>query len=171
MDTFFEQLVKIQKNAKEKMVIALIWIACFIIVAFFITISFLIKNAFIFAVPLALLMILITIHLNSRLNLEFEYINTNGEIDIDCIINKAKRQRMATFLCSSIEKIERFDQSLHKQGQNGYANIYFACSKDTQNYAITVRSKKGAYTVVMNPSEEFIESMKKFLPYHIKNNF
>ena len=171
MDTFVEQLVEIKKTVKQKIVISLIWVCGFIIVAIFVAISMFIKNAFIFSVPLALLVVLLAFHLNSRLNLEFEYINTNGEIDIDCIINKSKRQRMATFPCSSIEKIERFDERLHKDGQNGYNNIYFACSKNTRNFAITVRCKKGSYTVVMNPSEEFIESMTRFLPLTLKNNF
>jgi hypothetical protein len=42
------------------------------------------------------------------LNVEYEYIVTNGEMDVDMIQSKTNRKRLISFKCSEIERIEPY---------------------------------------------------------------
>ncbi len=169
-DTFSECLVKPNPNKKTKALLTLIWVAFSLLALGLIFVSIKEQTLGIIFVPLAIFCIYLAYHLTSKLNAEFEYINTNGEIDIDRIINGKKRQTMANFKCSSILKIEKFDSNIHKQ--DAKKRIYHACSANNDSYVFTIKHPKGGvYTLVLELTNDFIESLKKHLPYELKNKF
>lgn len=98
--------------------------------------------------------------------IEFEYINTNGEIDIDKIISQRKRVRLCTFKGSTVEKTGRYNLDEHKN--KGYGRVLKSCAneKDSKNtwYATYRDSKHGLTLVLFTPSAKFLESYKKSLP-------
>ena len=104
-----------------------------------------------------------------QLNKEFEYIITNRDIDIDCIVNGRKRVRMATFTVDDIQNIEKYDANRHKTVKGSHVNVYFGCTPDDTAYAFYIKHpKKGHYILVITPNEKFKEALKKTVSYNLK---
>ncbi len=166
-DTFVEQLVKIEPTAKTRATKIAIWVTAVLLTVGLIFLSvFYNKFAFVFLL-LAVVGIYGAYYLCSQLNVEYEYIITNGTIDIDCIINQQKRQRMASFMASEIEVYEKYNATKHKPDSK--KRVYFGCTPDSNCAAISVKHPKGGvYTVVLNLNDEFKEAIKRFADYSIK---
>ena len=109
-------------------------------------------------------------YLCGQFNIEYEYAITNRDIDIDRIVNKKKRIRMASFTCSDIENIEKYDPKRHFADKNSSINVYFGCTPDENSYAFRVKHpKKGHYILVLTPNEQFKDAVRKFVSYNLKN--
>lgn len=172
LDTFIEQLVVIKSTGKTKAIKIIMWILACLLSAGLILFAVLnTKMAFLLFSLVAVVFFVVKL-LTGQMNMEFEYILTNDEIDIDCIVNKKKRQRMATFKCNEIEKIEKYDKNRHVSDKSTGINVYFACTPDEDSVAFSIKHpKKGIYIVVLSPNEQFIAGMKKFLSYNNKKFF
>ena len=92
MDTFFEQIIPVKKNGKAAAAIIGIWLAAFIVC--FLLIMFM-PFLGTFSLLLAAGALFGAYKLCTRFNLEYEYIVTNGTMDIDKIINKSSRKRIS----------------------------------------------------------------------------
>ena len=92
MDTFFEQIVRIKKSGSTLALVLFIW---------FLAIS---VAVFLFFFPLLGALSAIVIigilygawWLSTKFNVEYEYIVTNEDMDVDKIINKSARKRLAS---------------------------------------------------------------------------
>ena len=85
MDTFFEQIIAVKKNGKALAAIIGIWLAAFLVC--FVLIMFM-GVLGTFSLLLAAGALFGAYKLSVRFNVEYEYIVTNGTMDIDKIINK-----------------------------------------------------------------------------------
>lgn len=171
MDTFVEQLVKINFSGKTLALQISVWVICLLMAIGLIILS-IFNNllAFLFLI-LAAACFFIAYYLTTQLNVEFEYIFTNGEIDIDRITNKSKRQRLANFKCSDIEAIEVYDRLKHVPDKANNKNVYFGCNIDENALAFRIKHPRNKYyTLVISPNEEFKEAIRKFLPYQLKKS-
>jgi hypothetical protein len=150
------------------MIIA-IWVCCVLMAAGLIAYSIINPTFSAIYVLIAAICIYLGYFMTSRANAEFEYINTNGEIDIDRIINGKKRQTMATFNCNSIADIEKYDAKKHIANKSN-PNLYFGCTPKEDSLVLTVRKAKGGtYRVVLDLNDDFKNSMKRYLSYELKN--
>lgn len=171
MDIFKEQIVEIKPTVKTTIMKILIYTVAILFALGALFFSFIRPSLAMIAMLLGAGAIFLGYKFASKFNIEYEYINTNGEIDIDCIINKKDRQRMATFKCSDIEDLQKYNPNIHKFSKANGRDVYFACSPDDNSFALKIKHpKKSYYTLVFAPNEEFKESMRKFLPYILKNN-
>lgn len=171
MDTFVEQLVKIKFSKKTFALQISVWAICLLMAAGLVLLS-IFNNviAFLFLI-LAAACIFLAYYLTTQLNVEFEYIFTNGEIDIDRITNKSKRQRLASFNCSDIEAIEIYDKLKHIPDKANNKFVYFGCNIDENALALRIKHPRNKYyTLVVSPNENFKEAMRKFLPYQLKKS-
>ena len=84
MDTFFEQIIAVKKNGKALAAIIGIWLAAFLVC--FVLIMFM-GVLGTFSLLLAAGALFGAYKLSVRFNVEYEYIVTNGTMDIDKIIN------------------------------------------------------------------------------------
>ena len=160
MDTFFEQIVSIKKSGKA--------VAIFIAVWFFV-------------IAVSLLLILTGIvgaftpiivigagygawWLTSKLNIEYEYIVTNGTMDVDKIINKSSRQRISSFEIANVERLEKYNDHLLQNVKK--ENIVYACNKNDPEAYLMVASKEDTKVnyIVFAPSDKLKEAIKKSLP-------
>ena len=170
-DTFIEQLVVIKNGTKVKVVKIGLWVVCSLLAAGLIVLSILKMSLAFFLLLIAAACFFCAYYLCGQLNIEYEYILTNRDLDIDRIVNKRKRIRMASFTVSDIEDIEKYDPNKHFQEKNGRINVYFGCTPDENAYAFKMRHpKNGHYILVLTPDENFKNGLKKFLPYSLKNN-
>ena len=157
MDVFNEQIVKIKNGAKNISLKILLWLAALLLV--FLT--------FLFIDYLNTIAIIIigglfygAYKLSSRLNVEYEYILTNGELDVDKIVAQSTRRRMVTIKCSDIEKVGKYSAGLKTHGKflmccNPSENAFYVLARDTKNEAVCL---------VMEPNDKMKNGIKGYLP-------
>ena len=161
MDTFFEQIVKIKLSVKVKALIALIFVADFIIVS--LVLLFAPANM----VPFVFLIIVGVVYgsykLISQASIEYEYIFINGDLDIDKIIAKSSRKRIVSVKCSEVEK---FGVYTGQQASSSVKKTYFLCNIDSENmmYMIVPNRAEGMVMIVFAPDERVREAISKAVP-------
>ena len=168
-DVFLEQIVKQQKSFKEILRNGVIIIIGLLLA---IGLFFLLFTPFKFKEYLGMFVFLIlagvvyyTWYIVSGLNLEFEYIFTNGEIDVDKISNKRKRKRMTTVRVSQASAFDEFDCSTFDK--RAYAHVYNASVflKGQGNYILVYANRDGeTCCLIFTPNEKMLEAIKKY--YH-----
>ena len=166
MDTFFEQIVRIKKTGKAVAAILGIWILAL----------FLCAALILFPVLRALTLIIIcgilfgAFKLSSLFNIEYEYIITNGTLDIDKIINKSSRKRILSFELTTVSRIDKFNAGL--LNSMNQKQITFACNPDDANAYLMVAEREGKPSVylVFSPEERLKGAIVKFVPKYISNS-
>lgn len=168
MDTFFEQIVPIRKTGKTWAAFIGIWLLALILVAA----CLLILSGFIGSLGLLLAagVIFGAYKLSSRLSVEYEYIITNGVMDIDKIIAKSSRKRMASFDLANVDRLEKYNPNARPVGN--FTKTVIACNEfdgDAYLMVITVEGK-GSSLVVFSPDDRIKSAAVKFLPKFIANS-
>ena len=157
MDVFCEYIVKVKKNPVELTISALGIILAVILLGFSLFFLFTPFSSFVLLMDAGVVYgayILIT-----HFNVEYEYILTNGDIDIDKIIAKRKRKRVLSFSTKEFEIVAPY-----KQGEN-YTNVLDLGTRNYENAYYAVFSKDGQKkTLVFNPPQKMIEAMKTYSP-------
>lgn len=166
MDVVCEQLLSVKLDGGKKAKLALIIFAALILTAIVAFARF-IFSAFIFLAFLALVGIWFGAYkLACRLFVEYEYIMTNGDLDIDMIINKSKRKRLTTVNCKEIEKISKYNADARNQ------NAIVCCDlQNSEPFLVLARnSKNETVKLIMSPDERMAEAIKKFIPRIIQKD-
>lgn len=163
MDVFVEQIVAIKKTGKDFAAyigIVLLSLTLMLIGYIFLTSIF---------IAVAAAVIFGAYKLFLRLNIEYEYIITNGTMDVDKIIAKSSRKRMISFDVSSIQRIEKYTGVLPK---NIEKDCFFACNKKDENAFVVYYKEEGKQqkTFVFAPNEKVREAIKSILPKYIGEN-
>ena len=163
MDVFCEYIVKVKKNPAELTISALGIILAVILLGFSLFFLFTPFSSFVLLIDAGVVYgayILIT-----HYNVEYEYILTNGDIDIDKITAKRKRKRVLSFSTKEFEIVAPY-----KQGEN-YTNVLDLGTRNYEDAYYAVFSKDGQKkTLVFNPPQKMIEAMKTYSPrtVHLK---
>ncbi len=169
MDTFFEQIVAIKKSRKNIIAFIAIWVLALLLCVFA---FFLFMAGFLGGLFILLLAGIVygAYKLSSMLNIEYEYIVTNGTFDIDRIVNKSTRKRVASFDISIVSRLEKYNESLLNNVDT--KDIIFACNGEADNTYILVYQKPGknAVYVVFAPNDKMKSAITKFLPKFIANS-
>ena len=167
MDTFFEQIIAVKKNGKALAAIIGIWLAAFIVC--FLLIMFM---GFLgtFWLLLAAGALFGAYKLCTRFNLEYEYIVTNGTMDIDKIINKSSRKRILSFELATVSRIEKFNPA-QLSGVNA-KELFITCNQDDPGAYLMVSATEGKGTsyLVFAPDERVRSAIVKFVPKFISNS-
>ncbi len=160
MDTFFEQIVPLGRDTKSVLKFIGIWVLALILcVAIFFFLAFLGMIAFLLMAGV----LFGAYKLSAMLYVEYEYIVTNGTLDIDKIIAKSSRKRVASFEISQIEVVEKYNPNAQK---SGFDQIVIACDeKDPCAYKMVVRKDgKGKLMLVFAPNKKIQGAIIKSLP-------
>ena len=163
MDTYAEFIIKKKKDIKDY----LVWIgAC--LIAF--TCSFIVLSipALVPYVTILFWLLVGIGYLTYRIivsrNIEFEYIVTNGELDVDKIINKKRRKRLLTIDTKNFELFEPVNDShiarikattpitvIHAEGDIASPDTYVAFfNKDGIKHCL-----------FMQPNEKILEAIAR----------
>ncbi len=154
-DIFKEQLVVRKPNSKDltKKVGAIILaiIIVFVVSIFIPAISIFILVACIVGV----------VYIFSLTKVEYEYIFTNGELDIDAIFNKSKRKRQITFMVKDAELITKINNQEHMNSlANGAIVKDFSTGVLSENsYAIILNKDAKKYKIIIEPNEEILKEI------------
>lgn len=166
MDTFFEQIVPIKKTGKNYVTICLIWLSALVIDTFLFLFWLLGTLTFLAMIGV----VYVAFKVMCKQNTEYEYIITNGAFDIDKIINKSERKRMASFEVSSVSRLEKFNEGLLANVDK--SDVVFACNAESDNAYLLVYQKDGKSPVfvVFEPNDKMKTAILKYLPKFIANS-
>lgn len=170
MEIFMEYIVKHKRTGKDTMIVAGIILLAFILIV--------ISSIMLTVQMLASLWLLVVagiiygaVFLIKRTIVEFEYILTNNELDIDKIMAKSSRKRIISVDFKEIEICAPVNSPDHKfEYENTQAiTKTYDCIGDgiTDIYFIDMNGEGGKVRVLFQPPYKLIESAKKFNPRKI----
>lgn len=167
MDTFFEQITAVKRSGKDIAAITGIWLLAFIIC--FLLVLFMGYLGF-FSFLLIAGALFGAFKLSCRFNVEYEYIVTNGTMDIDKIINKSSRKRVLSFELATVSRLEKFNQGLLSSVNS--KEIVTACNLNDPEAYLMVSSTEGKGTsyLIFAPDERVRGAIVKFVPKFIANS-
>lgn len=167
MDTFFEQILSIRKNGKTLALISGIWALAVILVA-----ALYLFGGYIGSIAFVLMGLVIygAFKLSCLFNIEYEYIITNGTMDVDKIINKSSRKRVLSFELSGVTRIEKFNPAILNSIDK--KKVLFASNEnDENNYLLVSETEgKGAKYLVFSPDDRIKGAIEKFVPKFVSNS-
>lgn len=171
MDSFKEQIVVKQLTGNDSTKKILIMVASlalgFSLVIF--SLSYFINFAMI-AIFLACLAVYGGVMLMQRMNVEYEYIYTNGDLDIDKITAQKSRKRLASIKISTATAFGAVDENT-SVGDGRTVIMASSCNPEIQDYYVDVTHKSfGNTTLVFSPDDDMLRIIKSGLPRTLRNS-
>jgi len=167
MDSFIEKIVQKKKDPKDYFIsFGIIFAAIIVALAvLFILTQYIAQFAFLLSIGA----IYLGIRLQSRTNVEFEYLVTNGSLDIDKIISQRKRVRIFSADCKEFEALGRVKSKNYGPHISNGAEIIFAgTNMASENLYFVSLSYKGKKTVLyFEPDQRMLDSFRRFIPSKI----
>ena len=162
MDTYFEQIIKVRRKPAEIAMTLGIIIAAIVVI--------LLARLFVMPLfpPFGLILILGACFgaykLISMTSIEYEYIFTNGDLDIDKSIAKSSRKRVVSIKCSSIERWGKYTPAVRPS--TSVKKTYFLCDRDDPNavYFVAPHKTEGLVMVIFAPDERIKGVVEKTVP-------
>ncbi len=155
-DLYVEQLVakdETKKDISKKILIVII--AC--------ALSLVLSVVFgdpIHASPLIIVVAIGASYFFKKLNIEYEYLYTNGTLDIDCIYNKSKRKNVFSAEVSEFIVMAHIDD---KERFNGYSALPIKDFSSGEIYGNTYMFityyNKQKVKVIIEPNEKLLDAM------------
>ncbi len=155
-DYYTEQLVKKQTDMKDMLIKALLVAATIV--------SFLIILMFPIGLILPVLMIVLDVFMFRRLNVEFEYLFVNGDLDIDKIMNKSKRKKAFSANVADMEMLAPADAVELRQYQNAKTVDFTSRTGQGKVYALIVSGHGEITKVLFEPNNTIIEGFYMLAP-------
>ena len=173
MDIFVEQIVKKTPTGKDTAKKVLLEVAMCLHTA---VLAFVMMFFMQFAgVALLLLCVIMygSYYLITGLDVEYESIVTNGEIDIDKIIAKRKRSRLITGKVSSFEDFGRYENAPEIDSSVTIVSAVGTSLSGNETemwYADFTHASAGKVRLIISAEEKVIEAIRPFLPRQLKVN-
>lgn len=160
---FIEQLVKKEKSGKDVAIKGLIIFGAVVLTIA----SFLLGGL---AVFIAAAVWFGAWFLLQKTNKEFEYIFTNGDIDVDTIYSKARRKKSFSANVRDFEIVAKVTDQNHAGELKNFEQVLdFSSGTNEKNTFAGIMIYKGKRTkVLFEPKEKILEAMKYYIPRQLK---
>lgn len=155
-DFYTEQLVKKQATMKDVFIKA--FLVALAIVSVFVVLMFPV------AIIVPVVVITAVVFLIRRLNVEYEYLYVNGDLDIDKIMNKAKRKRVFSANISSMELLAPEGADALNQFRNAKVLDFSSGMADAKRYIFVVAENGQVTKMIFEPNEEIVEGIFLMAP-------
>lgn len=159
MDNFAEQLVEKRRTGADTAKKILISAAALIVASF---LMYLAIMGLLTMVIFAVLVLGVGVWLLGNFNVEYEYIITNNEMDIDKIVGRRKRKRMISVDVSNAEEFAPYPAD-HDTAVDATVHAYTGSETDAY-YLIVNHSGYGKVKLIFNPNEKMREAIMQELP-------
>ncbi len=160
MDNICEQLVTKTRTGADVAKIIGIMIGSVLLAA--VCMFFAMALGLTFLILISVAVLALGIWLLSGVNVEYEYIITNNEMDIDKIIGRRKRKRMITV---DISKATDFGAFPGAEDIDADATVHATTGTQTDaHYLLVEHSSYGTVKVIFNPNERTREAIVQELP-------
>lgn len=162
MDIFLEKIVKRKKTMKDTaIIVGLVFLALILVM---VVGSIQILQGF---TPFLIVAIgyLAYMFIRNR-SVEYEYIVTNGDLDIDMIIAQRKRKRVFSGSCKDFEMIAKMTSGQYNHSmQSIKKRVNAVTSLDSPDVYFVSTVKDGEKMLVFfEPHVKMVESFKKYIP-------
>lgn len=166
MDNISEQLVKINKTPKDCFLLGLIWVSAFVLVFISIFLGLKIPSFFSLMFLLCVGIMYGAYRLAGLINVEYEYIVVNRDMDIDKIIAKSSRKRIVSIKLNEVQDFGKFTPEKAKKIEARHFDQKFICcnSKQEAYYLTYKHSKKGMILLVLAMNERTKTEALKAIP-------
>lgn len=167
MDIFNEYIVKKAKDGKDYAMIAMFLLVGMIggtlLASIFAAIQFL--------ASFSLLVLAGSIYfmywgITSR-NIEYEYIVTNGELDVDSIVHRRKRKRLMSVSSKTFDLFAPMnsEHSREIERQQDLKKIDASSGRDVPNRYFALFSKDSVrYLLIFEPTDKMLADFERFVP-------
>ncbi|MBS6194746.1 MAG: hypothetical protein KH828_04120 [Clostridiales bacterium] len=162
-DLYLEELIKKKRTGKDTALrAALMGLTGVLVVLALLTWNILIT------VP-AIAICIADIFIFPRFNVEWEYQYVNGELDVDRILNRAKRKRIASYDIANADMIApAASHRLDYHNNNTKLKIKDYTSQDPQReksvYAMLISANGELTKVLFEPSQQMLKDMRTKAP-------
>ncbi|HEX9058769.1 MAG TPA: hypothetical protein VF941_01165 [Clostridia bacterium] len=159
MDVFIEKIVKRKKTTVDYVFMGSVIIAA--IMLSFILLPILKR----FTIVLLPIVIFVVYYLAKSRNIEFEYSVTNGELDIDRIIDQKKRKRVFSADCRNFDIIAKVGSQYYTEDVKKIKNVFNAASsfKSEDLYFIQLNYRGVKTVIYFEPNEKMIDAFKIYI--------
>jgi len=159
-DMYVEQIVEKEETKKDVLKkMAIVIGACFL--------SLLLSIIFgdpIHASPLIIVVAIIANYFFKRLNIEYEYLYTNGTLDIDCIYNKSKRKNIFSAEVSEFDVMAHIDDKEKFKGYSALPVKNLSSGGVYGNtYMFITYYNKEKVKVIIEPNEQLLNAMMVYM--------
>mgnify|MGYP000149308937 CR=1 FL=1 len=113
---------------------------------------------------LPVLAVILDVLMFRRLNVEYEYLFVNGDLDIDKIMNKAKRKRMFSANVNDLEILAPADSIEVRQYQKAKTYNYSSGSGQAALYALVVSERGEQKKIIFEPNDTIVEGFYMMAP-------
>ena len=167
MDSFKEQIIKKENTSKDTTMRFLIAFAS-VALGFGIIMFAVMFRAFLpIAFFLAGLSVYGGVHLIRNLELEYEYIFTNGDLDVDKVIAARSRKHLITLKVNDATDIGEYNG-----GADGDRTVVIASAmnSDMKDWFLDVKHPDhGDTRLIFTPNEDMLRVIKTHLPRNLRN--
>lgn len=120
--------------------------------------------------PILVGVIVLVVFVLRRFNVEYEYVFTNGELDIDKIINKSARKRVFSIHVSNIEVMVAADNKDYaREVENFTKSFDFSSGTIKENTYIAICDANKVRTkFTFEPNEKMFDAIRSYIPRKIK---
>ena len=105
-----------------------------------------------------------------RLDVEYEYLYVNGDLDIDKIMHKAKRKRIFSTNIDNMELLAPEGNEGINQFRNAKVVDYSSGSADARRYVLVVADNGQVTKLVFEPNDDIIEGIFLMAPRKVVKN-
>ncbi|MBQ7792733.1 MAG: hypothetical protein IJ367_04520 [Clostridia bacterium] len=164
MDLFCEFLMK-KKSASDNLKRFGLWAACILVCFLIFYLSFFHFHAIITIMPITIAALIYgTVIYGRNFSLEYEYVFTNGVLDIDVIKGRARRKRLVSIPCRKIENMEKLRHGYHSDRK--VINAIYDEHRSGK-YVVTFSDNGVMTDVYFQPPEKLLQNMQKYNPRNI----
>ena len=155
-DFYTEQLIKKQTTGKDRMIKILLILLT--------VVSVLIIFIFPFGIILPVALIALDVFMFQRMDVEYEYLFVNGDLDIDKIMHKARRKRVCSVNINDVEILAPADSGDARQYQRAKTQDYTSASGSKNVYALVVNEKGVLKKILFEPNDTIVEGFFLMAP-------
>ncbi|MBR1739175.1 MAG: hypothetical protein IJ737_02690 [Ruminococcus sp.] len=169
MDSFKEQILKKNVTQRDKMSKLCIMIASVALAFCFIFLMFMSPRLAVICIFLACMSVYGGYYLSQNLDIEYEYIFTNGDLDVDKIIAQRRRKRLISIHVNDVTGAGIADENYNE----GDRTLVFAaaCDSEKTDYYLETKHKSyGQVSIIFTPDDEMLRLIKTHLPRNIRNS-
>jgi len=161
-DVYIEHLVKKKPDAKSMLAKLGISIAFGIVAGVLFILSL---NNLPILLALVVAAVFVALYCVSFFNIEYEYIFTNGELDIDIIYSKSRRKRLFTGEIKSFEVMCHVSDSGHEHAftRADVKKDYSSGDVKENTYKFFVNQKGKRYAIAFEPNDELLQAFRPYM--------
>ena len=168
-DSYVEQIVPIRKTNGEKLLQVGVWIAAVLLILTCLM-AFALHLIGIFSILFVALAVGIgyaAYVISGQLSVEYEYIFTNGDLDVDKILSKRSRRRVGSIKCRDIVRMGKYDPEAHRSEM--YNQRIVASNVDEDAWYVVAQHDADSILLIFKPGEKLLAAMKPYVSRMVMN--